>query len=54
MSARCFSLQVYTRDPQELPIVAYFRKLQEEKLIPPAAHEKITWRNANRLLGLGL
>jgi len=40
--------------PQELPIVDFFRKIEEEKLISEAAYEKITWRNANRLLGLGL
>ena len=40
--------------PQELPIVDYFATLKEERRISLAAHEKITWRNANRLLGLGL
>lgn len=40
--------------PQQLPIVDYFRKLQAEKLISPAAYAKITWQNANRLLKLGL
>lgn len=40
--------------PQELPIVDYFKKLETEKLIPEPAFEKITWKNANRLLGLGL
>ncbi len=40
--------------PQRLPIVDYFRKLEEERLISAEAHEKITWRNADRLLGLGL
>ena len=40
--------------PQELPIVDYFKKLKAEKLISEDAYEKITWRNANRLLGLGL
>ena len=39
---------------QELPIVAYFRKLKEEHLICAQAYEKITWRNVNRLLGLGI
>jgi len=37
---------------QELPIVDYFRKLKEEKLISDEAHEKICWRNAVRVLGL--
>ena len=40
--------------PQENPIVPYFRKLKEEKLIAEDAYEKITWKNANRLLNLGL
>ena len=40
--------------PQELPIVDYFRKLKADKLIPEEAYENITWRNANRLLKLGL
>ena len=40
--------------PQELPIVAYFQKLKSEKLISQEAYEKITWRNANRLLNLGI
>jgi len=43
---------VYTG--QELPIVPYFKKLRDEKLISAEAHEKITWRNANRVLRLGL
>jgi predicted TIM-barrel fold metal-dependent hydrolase len=47
----CFGTDL-ANDPQELPIVAYFRKLQEQELLSPAAHEKITWRNASRLLGL--
>lgn len=42
------------RDPQELPIVPYFRKLKEERLIPDQVYEKITWRNASRLLKLNL
>jgi len=40
--------------PQELPQVGYFRKLRVEKLISKDAYEKITCRNAARLLGLGL
>ena len=40
--------------PQKLPIVDYFHKLEAEKLISPAAYEKITWQNANRLLKLGI
>lgn len=41
-------------DPQELPLVAYFAKLKSERLITPEAYEKITWQNANQLLGLEL
>ena len=40
-------------DPQKMPIVDYFLKLKAEKLISEAAYEKITWRNADRLLKLG-
>jgi uncharacterized protein len=40
--------------PQDLPIVDYFRKLDREELIGGEALEKITWRNANKLLRLGL
>ena len=40
--------------PQETPTVEYFRKLRDEELISREAFEKITWRNANRLLNLGL
>ena len=40
--------------PQKLPIVDYFHKLQAEKLISRAAYEKIAWKNANRLLKLGI
>ena len=41
-------------DPQELPIVDYFRKLREDRVVSEEALEKICWRNADRLLGLGL
>ncbi len=40
--------------PQVLPQVPYFRKVKSEKLISDTAFQKITWKNANRLLGLGL
>lgn len=40
--------------PQDLPIVAYFRKLAGEGLLPAEVLEKITWRNADRLLGLAV
>ena len=39
---------------QETPIVAYFERLRNERLISPEACEKIAWRNADRLLGLGI
>lgn len=39
---------------QELPIVDYFRTLKAEQRISDEVHEKITWRNTNQLLGLGL
>jgi len=39
---------------QELPIVDYFQKIKQEGLISETAYEKITWRNAARLLGLDL
>lgn len=35
-------------------IFPYFQKLKQKKLISTEAYEKITWRNANRLLGLRL
>jgi predicted TIM-barrel fold metal-dependent hydrolase len=38
--------------PIKLPIVPYFRKLKEDKLIPETAYEKITWKNASKLLGV--
>ena len=39
---------------QDLPIVPYFRTLKTEKLISEQAYDKITWRNADRLLRLGI
>jgi predicted TIM-barrel fold metal-dependent hydrolase len=36
--------------PQELPQVAFFRKLKDQKLISEAAYEKIAWKNAYKLL----
>jgi predicted TIM-barrel fold metal-dependent hydrolase len=38
--------------PINLPIVPYFRKLKKEKLISETAYEKITWKNATKLLGI--
>jgi hypothetical protein len=40
--------------PQELPIVGFFERLREENMISEEAYEKITWRNASRLLDLRL
>ena len=39
---------------QKAPIVPYFRELREKKLIAEEAYEKIAWKNADRLLDLGL
>ena len=39
---------------QETPIVEYFRKLREEKLISTEAYEKITWKNAVELLDISI
>jgi uncharacterized protein len=36
--------------PIDLPIVPYFKKLKEQRLISDAAYEKITWKNATKLL----
>jgi predicted TIM-barrel fold metal-dependent hydrolase len=41
-------------DPQTLPIVDYFREMDTHRRISREAYEKITWRNADRLLQLGL
>ena len=38
--------------PQELPIVGYFARLRDERLISPDALEKISWRNTAQLLNL--
>lgn len=38
--------------PINLPIVPYFRKLKKEKLISETAYEKITWKNAVKLLNI--
>ncbi len=40
--------------PQDLPIVPYFRRLNDERLISGAAYEKIAWKNAARLFELDL
>lgn len=39
---------------QDAPIAAYFQELKQESRISSEAYEKITWQNADRLLGLGL
>ncbi len=39
---------------QELPIVPYFEKLKSERRISAEAYEKITWRNAAKLLDLAV
>ncbi len=38
--------------PQKLPIVDYFKKLEDDQLICAAALEKVSWLNASRLLKL--
>jgi predicted TIM-barrel fold metal-dependent hydrolase len=40
--------------PQDLPIVDYFARLAEEKAVETDVLEKIKWRNADRLLQLGI
>ena len=40
--------------PQKTPIVPYFEKLRQEKLIPEAAYNKITSQNAVKLFDLDL
>jgi len=39
---------------QSTPIVGYFLKLKAERRMSDEAYEKITWKNADRLLKLGL
>ena len=40
--------------PQELPIVEYFQQIRRDGLISVSAYEKITWKNATKLLRLDL
>jgi uncharacterized protein len=40
-------------DPQDNPIVSYFKKLEDEHLVSAETLEKIMWGNASRLLNLG-
>ena len=39
---------------EQTPLVGFFQEIREKRLISDDAYEKITWRNADRLLGLGL
>ena len=39
---------------QDTPLPTYLRKAHDENNISDQVFEKITWRNANELLGLGL
>jgi len=41
-------------EKQDLPQAPLFERLRRERLISQEAYEKITWRNANALLRLGL
>ena len=49
----CFGTDI-ANVPQDLPIVPYFQKLKAEQLISGEAYEKITWKNAARILNLDL
>lgn len=40
--------------PQDLPLVPFFNSLRAEGQLSPRAWEKIAWRNADKLLNLGL
>jgi uncharacterized protein len=40
-------------DPQDNPLVGYFKKLEDEHLVSAETLEKIKWGNASRLLNLG-
>ena len=40
--------------PQDLPIVEYFTRLRDERLISPEALQKISWKNAAQLVDLDL
>jgi predicted TIM-barrel fold metal-dependent hydrolase len=39
---------------KDFGIIRYFPRLRKEKLISAEAYEKIAWKNANRLLKLGI
>jgi predicted TIM-barrel fold metal-dependent hydrolase len=51
---RLFFATDLLRPGQELPQGPYLKSAVEQGHISRAAYEKITWQNANRLLGLGL
>ena len=40
--------------PMKAPIIDLFAKIKSEKLVSDEVYEKITWRNTDRLLNLGL
>ena len=42
------------RPGQDLPLPPYMREIMAQGKISRTAYDKITWQNANRLLGLGL
>lgn len=41
-------------EQQKLPIVEHFRRLRDEKLVSPEALDKVSYRNAARLLGIAV
>ena len=41
-------------DPQKLPIVEHFRRLHDERRVPREVLEKVSYRNAARLLGIAV
>ena len=49
----CFGTDI-ANVPQKLPIVNYFAVLKREGRISGPAYEKITWKNADRILQLGI
>ena len=40
--------------PQETPIVGYLDELRDAGAISDEVYERVTWKNANRVLGLDL
>jgi predicted TIM-barrel fold metal-dependent hydrolase len=49
----CFGTDI-AHQTQDLPIVGFLNDLCAQELLSAAACEKIAWKNADRLLGLGL